>query len=221
MKYHLVICCCCKAERNRQTDRQADKSMWQICVCGSVLLVCVCSSGDLFEKKLDDVTQLISTLRATQLVGIVSLMYGILLHTDAPARSDTPPPPLPPSTVAVVRSAFNMLNHMARLYLPLLQVHNIDLTASSFHTYTVRLGLFIFFSQSFLVQQSFCFHNVYFQTFYVQLAENSFRGNVAKWREVSSAHHLFAKTVQQVDWLQLWLPVMIWILVIARHCWVK
>jgi len=81
-----------------------------------------CSSGDLFEKKLDDATQLISTLRATQLVGIVSLLYGTLLHTDAPARGDTPPPPLPASTVAVVRSAFNMLNHIARLYLPLLQV---------------------------------------------------------------------------------------------------
>jgi len=81
-----------------------------------------CSSGDLFEKKLDDPTQLISTLRATQIVGIVSLLYGTLLHTDATARGDTPPPPLPASTVAVVRSSFNMLNHIARLYLPLLQV---------------------------------------------------------------------------------------------------
>ena len=89
----------------------------------SLVLLMICSSGDLFEKKLDDPTQLISTLKATQLVGIVSLMYGTLLHTDAPARSDTPPPPLPASTVAVVRSAFNMLNHIARLHLPLLQVH--------------------------------------------------------------------------------------------------
>jgi len=93
-----------------------------ICVHCAVLLACVCSSRDLFDKKLEDPTQLILTLRATQLVGIVSLMYGMLLHTDAPARGDTPPPPLPPSTVAVVRSAFNMLNHIARLYLPLLQV---------------------------------------------------------------------------------------------------
>jgi len=94
-------------------------------VCLSVCVsVCECSGGDLFDKKSDDPTQLIATLRVTQLVGIVSLMYGMLLHTDAPARGDTPPPPLAQSTVAVVRSAFNMLNHVARLHLPLLQVHN-------------------------------------------------------------------------------------------------
>jgi len=85
-------------------------------------LLCVCSVDDLFEKKCDDVTQLTVTLRATQLVGIVSLMYGVLLHTGAPSRSDTPPPPLPAATVAVVRSAFSLLNHIARLSLPLLQV---------------------------------------------------------------------------------------------------
>ena len=85
----------------------------------------ICSSGDLFDKKFDDLTQLVATLRATQLVGIVSLMYGVLLHTDAPARTDTPPPNLPPSTIAVVRSAFNMLNHIARLHLPLLQVDTV------------------------------------------------------------------------------------------------
>jgi len=93
-----------------------------VCACVCVCVSCACSSGDLFDKKFDDPTQLIATLRATQLVGIVSLMYGVLMHTDAPARTDTPPPSLPPSTVAVVRSAFNMLNHIARLYLPLLQV---------------------------------------------------------------------------------------------------
>lgn len=92
----------------------------------------LCSSGDLFDKKLDDPTQLVLTLRATQLVGIVSLMYGLLLHADAPARSDTPPPRLPPSTVAVVRSAFNMLNHVARLYLPLLQVYKLTLSPTRF-----------------------------------------------------------------------------------------
>jgi len=88
-----------------------------------IVSACACSSGDLFDKKSDDSTQLITTLKATQLVGIISLMYGTLLHADAPGRSDTPPPPLPPSTVAVVRSAFTMLNYIARLSLPLLQVH--------------------------------------------------------------------------------------------------
>jgi len=104
----------------------------------------VCSSGDLFEKKCDDATQLIATLRATQLVGIVSLMYGVLLHTDAPARTDTPPPSLPASTVAVVRSAFNMLNHIARLHLPLLQVHVPFCVVLTKICVSVRAGVCLF-----------------------------------------------------------------------------
>jgi hypothetical protein len=79
--------------------------------------------GDVVDKKKgDDPTQLIATLKATQLVGIVSLMYGMLLHTDAPARSDNAPPCLSAHTLSIVESAFNLLNNVASLNLSLLQV---------------------------------------------------------------------------------------------------
>ena len=71
---------------------------------------------------MDDPTHLLTTLKVTQLVGIVSLMYGMLLHTDAPARGDNPPPSLPEHTLAVATMAFSMLNHVAGLDLQLLQV---------------------------------------------------------------------------------------------------
>jgi len=78
------------------------------------------------KKRMDDPTQLIVTLKVTQLVGIVSLMYGMLLHGDAPSRGDTPPPALPPHTVAVATIGFVMLNHIAALDLHLLQVCLFD-----------------------------------------------------------------------------------------------
>ena len=62
------------------------------------------------------------TLKVTQLVGIVSLMYGMLLHADAPARGDNPPPPLPQHTLTISTMGFRMLNHIAQLDLQLLQV---------------------------------------------------------------------------------------------------
>lgn len=74
------------------------------------------------KKKFDDPTQLIVTLKVTQLVGIVSLMYGMLLHADAPARGDNPPPPLPQHTLTIATMGFRMLNHIAQLDLQLLQV---------------------------------------------------------------------------------------------------
>ena len=76
----------------------------------------------MFDKKLEDPTQLIATLKATQLVGIVSLMYSMLLHTDTPARGETPPPILPEHTISIVSAALGMLNYIAILHLPLLQV---------------------------------------------------------------------------------------------------
>jgi hypothetical protein len=83
----------------------------------------LCRPGDACDKKkVNEPTQLIVTLQATQLVGIVSLLYGMLLHTDAPARGETPPPPLPAHTIRVVKMAFAMLNNIATLHLPLLQV---------------------------------------------------------------------------------------------------
>lgn len=74
------------------------------------------------SKKSEDTTQLIATLRVTDLVGIVSLLYGILLHCDAPARGDTTPPELPPHTLLVATTALRLINHIAILDINMLQV---------------------------------------------------------------------------------------------------
>ena len=82
----------------------------------------VCRKTGVFERCPPDATQLLQTLRVTDLVGIVSLMYSVLLHSGAPPRGDTPPPQLLGPTHAVVAAALRMLNHLAVLDLPLLQV---------------------------------------------------------------------------------------------------
>ena len=74
------------------------------------------------KKKLDDPSQLILTFEVTDLVGIVSLLYGMLLHSGAPSRGDSAPPELSAQTLAVAVSGLRMLNHMAVLDLAMLQV---------------------------------------------------------------------------------------------------
>lgn len=57
-------------------------------------------------------------------IGIVSLMYGVLLHSDAPSRGDNnQPPDLPTSTTLILTTGFKLLNHLATLDLQLLQVY--------------------------------------------------------------------------------------------------
>ncbi|XP_064608297.1 S phase cyclin A-associated protein in the endoplasmic reticulum-like isoform X2 [Liolophura sinensis] len=74
-----------------------------------------------FDQKKEDPTQLINTFEVTDLVGIVSLLYGMLLHSGAPARGEAAPPDLPQHTIAVTTIGIRMLNHMAMLDLPMLQ----------------------------------------------------------------------------------------------------
>lgn len=74
------------------------------------------------KKKIDDPSQLISTFEATDLVGIVSLLYGMMLYSGAPSRSDVAPPELSAQTLAIIISGLRMLNHMALLDLNMLQV---------------------------------------------------------------------------------------------------
>ncbi|ESN99928.1 hypothetical protein HELRODRAFT_192651 [Helobdella robusta] len=69
----------------------------------------------------DDPTQIITTLKVTHLAGIVSLMYGMLLHADAPVRGSTAPPPLSRHTTDVVMMSFVMLNKLALMNLNMLQ----------------------------------------------------------------------------------------------------
>ena len=74
------------------------------------------------KKKLDDPSQLILTFEVTDLVGIVSLLYGMLLHSGAPSRGDSAPPELSAQSLAIAVSGLRMLNHMAVLDLSMLQV---------------------------------------------------------------------------------------------------
>ncbi|KAI8495971.1 hypothetical protein Bbelb_263870 [Branchiostoma belcheri] len=72
--------------------------------------------------KKDDTTQLIHTYKVTELVGIVSLLYGMLLHSGAPERGPSPPPEaFPPHTLHVATMGIRMLNNMAGLDLNMLQ----------------------------------------------------------------------------------------------------
>ncbi|XP_069138019.1 S phase cyclin A-associated protein in the endoplasmic reticulum-like isoform X2 [Argopecten irradians] len=73
------------------------------------------------QKKVEDPTQLINTYEMTELVGIVSLLYGMLLHSGAPSRSDSSPPEFPQHTMAVALTGLRMLNNMATLDLHMLQ----------------------------------------------------------------------------------------------------
>ncbi|GLG98734.1 Uncharacterized protein GBIM_05331, partial [Gryllus bimaculatus] len=71
----------------------------------------------------DDATQLAATLQVTELVGAVSMLYGMLLQQGAPARGPgaSPPPPLPPHTVAVTAATIRLLGRVAELDLHMLQ----------------------------------------------------------------------------------------------------
>ncbi|KAK3584862.1 hypothetical protein CHS0354_027613 [Potamilus streckersoni] len=73
------------------------------------------------KKKMEDPTQLISTFEVTELVGIVSLLYGMLLHSGTPSRGDATPPEFPTHTIAVATTGLRMLNHMALLDIDMLQ----------------------------------------------------------------------------------------------------
>ncbi|KAK2177857.1 hypothetical protein NP493_575g01001 [Ridgeia piscesae] len=80
-------------------------------------------NNDVFDKKTEDPTQLITTFRATDLVGIISFLYGILLHSGAPTKGDnTPPPELSTQTLTVTVMGFKMFNHLTVLSLELMQV---------------------------------------------------------------------------------------------------
>jgi hypothetical protein len=71
----------------------------------------------------DDPTQLVGTLQVTELVGAVSMLYGMLLHQGAPSRgSASPPPALPPHTIAVTIATIRLLNQVAELDLQMFQV---------------------------------------------------------------------------------------------------
>lgn len=74
-------------------------------------------------RRGEDPTQLVATLQVTELVGAVSMLYGMLLHQGAPARgSNSPPPALPAHTIAVTIATIRLLNRVAELDLHMFQV---------------------------------------------------------------------------------------------------
>ncbi|XP_063955862.1 S phase cyclin A-associated protein in the endoplasmic reticulum-like isoform X2 [Lytechinus pictus] len=80
------------------------------------------SAEGIFGPKKDDPTQLVATFQVTGLGGIVSLLYGILLHGGAPSRdSSMTPPEIPEHTLSVVNAGIKMLSSIATLDLNVLQ----------------------------------------------------------------------------------------------------
>jgi hypothetical protein len=75
------------------------------------------------KSSSDDPTQLVGTLQVTELVGAVSMLYGMLLHQGAPPRgSASPPPALPSHTIAVTTATIRLLSRVAELDLQMFQV---------------------------------------------------------------------------------------------------
>lgn len=72
----------------------------------------------------NDPTQVIATLRVTELFGAVSMLYGMLLHQGAPARDvASPPPALPAHTIGVTKATLCLLKAVAQLDLSMFQVN--------------------------------------------------------------------------------------------------
>ncbi|XP_070541829.1 S phase cyclin A-associated protein in the endoplasmic reticulum-like isoform X2 [Ptychodera flava] len=73
-------------------------------------------------NKKEDTTQLMVTLKSTQFAGIISMLYGILLHGGAPSRKGSiVPPELPEHTLRVVNTGLRMMNTFAVIDLKMLQ----------------------------------------------------------------------------------------------------
>lgn len=98
-------------------------SIFSLHVIFSYLFLCRCSGSVRRGGSKDDPTQLVGTLQVTELVGAVSMLYGMLLHQGAPSRgSASPPPALPPHTIAVTIATIRLLNRVAELDLQMFQV---------------------------------------------------------------------------------------------------
>ncbi|ELT92650.1 hypothetical protein CAPTEDRAFT_90932, partial [Capitella teleta] len=73
-------------------------------------------TGSIFDDlRPDDSCQFLATLGTTDLAGLISLLYGVLLHAGAPGRGEQAPSPLPPHIVLTACAAFRLLNHLAVL----------------------------------------------------------------------------------------------------------
>ena len=90
------------------------------------LLYIILHRSSIFTAKKEDPTQLLTTFKATGFSGIISLLYGILLHGGNPPRGSTATPPeLPEHTLNVVNAGIKMLSNIAVLDLEMMQVIEI------------------------------------------------------------------------------------------------
>lgn len=98
-------------------------SILSVHVTFGYLFLCRCGGNVRRGGSKNDPTQLVGTLQVTELVGAVSMLYGMLLHQGAPSRgSASPPPALPPHTIAVTIATIRLLNRVAELDLQMFQV---------------------------------------------------------------------------------------------------
>lgn len=76
------------------------------------------------QQSKDNSTLLESTIVVSEMFGTMSMLYGTLLHQDAPPRDTDFPPSfvLPKSTTRVIHSTLTLLNTVANLQLKLFQV---------------------------------------------------------------------------------------------------
>lgn len=79
--------------------------------------------SDRFGAKLaEDETQLMLTLQMTHICGVVSLIYGVLLHSGAPVRADGEVPPVVAKhTLDLTLEAIRFLNYVSLLDLSMVQ----------------------------------------------------------------------------------------------------
>ena len=85
--------------------------------------VCLKKSINFEEQKNDDLTQLSNAYKSTSVVGIISMMYGLLHNDSVPYyKNDIGIKQLPAIVLQIITLGFKMLNRTAILDLTMLQI---------------------------------------------------------------------------------------------------
>ncbi|KPM10485.1 4-hydroxybutyrate coenzyme A transferase-like protein [Sarcoptes scabiei] len=112
----------------KENKQKYSKLFKTIVILSSLAKLLTLSSAEDFREicfgvklKQDD-TQYMLTLKVTQLCGIVSLLYGFLLHSGTPVRDDNVPPIVPNHTLEVVLEIIKFFNYLSLLDINLIQL---------------------------------------------------------------------------------------------------